>query len=364
MADEFDEGTLSGGASIAHSAQAKADESIANALDALNSLNADEAEHVFHRALELEAESLEQPHVFSTEQLEAIADEINMDVSFVRQALGEVRLAPAEAGWLDSKILPEAIIAIETFDDIARSDLDSMIDDWMTGHEGLITASNLEDGKHWDVDRRWSSRFRAQQLAGGNRISRTAGGDVAHRVHSLSSDEHVVAMHSEGAGPLLVAKLGLAAAALILGYGAVSNLGLSPTEFLQSLASLAVVAAGTAATSIFLARRWARGIGRALTRSLTGLAERVRGKRGPRAPIDLKPIVTELLQDLTRRVKAHAAQRYANRSTGASGASAVGARRSRPPPPRPETNSWRRPTPPPPRRGARSRKRMPPPPSR
>ena len=65
---------------------------IADHLDAL------EAERVIQRALELEAASLDEPHVITTGQLELIAKEIGIDPAFVHQALGEVRLESEHRG--------------------------------------------------------------------------------------------------------------------------------------------------------------------------------------------------------------------------------------------------------------------------
>jgi hypothetical protein len=65
------------------------DQTIFERLDAL------EAERVIRRALELEAEALDQPHQFSAAQLERIAAEIEMDPVFVRQASARYASRPA-----------------------------------------------------------------------------------------------------------------------------------------------------------------------------------------------------------------------------------------------------------------------------
>ena len=60
--------------------------------------------------------------------------------------------------------------------------------------QGMIERVRLEDGVRWDVDRRLSVRLRTAMTVGANRISRLAGGDVTHRVHTVSEREHVVAI--------------------------------------------------------------------------------------------------------------------------------------------------------------------------
>ena len=300
-----------------HVERARADQAIADRLDELTAATDDErlvvegpldpteAERVFERALELEADALDEPPMFTSEQLERIADEIGMDLTFVRQALGEVRLAPEERGWLDRLILPEPIMELETIEGLPRADLEALIDDWMMSHEGLIASANLEDGRQWDVDRRLGRRLRTIQRSGGNRISRVAGGDVVHRLHSITDDEHIVAMQSRGEGPLLVGKAGLVAAVLLLAAGLVVGLGAGGLGILlRWLLVGGVGGIGVAMAAIVGARRWARGIGRALKRSLTGLGERLRGRGRPRDKIDLKPIATELMKALADRVNA------------------------------------------------------------
>lgn len=271
---------------------------LADRLDAL------EAERVFARALELEAEAIEAPHLFTPAQLERIAAEVNMDVAFVRQALGEIRMAPAERSWLDRRILPQPLMQTQTLDGLSRADLDAALDDWMTAYEGLIASGRLDDGTVWDVDRRLAARIKAMRAAGGNRISRVAGGDVAHRVHTIGDHEHVVALQSRGEGPLLLAKVGLALAALVVGYGLVSGIDASLQGFLERAAYSLVIGAATAGAAVAGARRWAKGIGRALRRSLTGLAKRLNPARRPRAgPRDIAPVAAELMSILAEKVR-------------------------------------------------------------
>ena len=245
---------------------------IAQRLDAL------EAEKVFRRALELEAEAIEQPHLFTGQQLESIAKEINMDLAFVRKALGEVRLSPSERTRLERFILRDHIIEVETIEGLTREQVDRLIETWMKDHEGLIPGMRLDDGIEWDVDRRISTRIRTTMTSGGNRISRTAGGDVVHRVHSISAQEHVVAMQSKGEGPLLLAKAGFVLAAGLLTAGTIAAIGLDAVSFLQTVAGLMVGAAAIAGGAVFAARRWAKGVGRALRRSLTSLTQRAKPK--------------------------------------------------------------------------------------
>lgn len=267
-------------------------------------LGAAEAERVFSRALELEAEALDRPHLFSPEQLERIAAEVHMDVAFVRQALGEIRMAPARRGWLERRLLPDPLMETRTLDGLDRKELDRAIREWMTDYEGLIASGRLDDGMEWDVDRRLSARFKAMRAAGGNRISRVAGGDVSHRVHTIGEDEHLVALQSEGQGPILLAKFGLVAASLVIVYGLVSGVDASLQGFIERVAYAAIIGAAIAAAAVAGARRWAKGIGRALRRSLTGLGDRL-GRRRPSAgtPRDVAPVAAELVSILAEKLR-------------------------------------------------------------
>lgn len=255
---------------IPDAATERSERLIADRLDAL------EAERVFQRALELEAEAIEQPHMFTNEQLESIAAEIDMDVIFVRQALGEIRLSPGERSRLDRFILPDHIMEVESIEGLSRDELDELVGRYMREREGLIEAGRLPDGASWHVDRRLASRMRTTVTSGGNRVSRLAGDDIAHRVYSMGEDEHVVALQSQALRPLMIAKLAMAAAAGLfvvgsLGTLAIGFLPLIPTLGLVLFSSLALATGG-----VVTARRWAHKIGRAFRQSLTHLAERAK----------------------------------------------------------------------------------------
>lgn len=244
---------------------------IADRLDAL------EAERVMQRALELEAESLDQPHVITTQQLERIAKEIGVDQAFVHQALGEVRLAPEARGRISRWILPDDLVETASINGINREDADASITKWMTQNEGLTPGAMLADGVEWSVDRRWRARMLSRSLSGGNRISRVASGDIAHRVHSTSEHEHVVALHSEGRLPLLFAQITMAlggtlAALLLLGASTTSDL-------LASFVFSLFVAGVSTAAGVTGARWWARGIRAAMRQSLIGLVGSAKAKK-------------------------------------------------------------------------------------
>jgi len=244
---------------------------IADRLDAL------EAERVIHRALELEAESLDEPHIITTDQLERIAREIGVDPSFVHQALGEVRLQAKDRSRFATWVLPEDLIETATLSGLTRDDVDASIRKWMTQNEGLMPAGEIVDGMEWDVDRGWKAKALSGTLSGGNRLSKVAGSDIAHRVHTVSENEHVVALHSEGRGPLLFAK---ALMALGAGLSVVTLLSaLSGGSFLAAVLGSAVLLAASAAGGVAGARWWARGIRGALRRSLMGLVNRARPAR-------------------------------------------------------------------------------------
>lgn len=240
---------------------------IADRLDAL------EAERVLQRAFELEAEATDQPHMITADQLERIAAEIGMDASFVRQALGEVRMESAERSRLDRWLLPDAIVETETISGVTRAELDELINAWMTSHEGLVARQRLGDGAIWDVDRRLAAKLRTAGTTGGNRISRVASGDVSHRAQSIAEDEHVIALQAEGRGPLALAKLGLSLAAITLLLGIVTGLVAGGfAAFAASALSALVLGTGIAAAGVAGGRAWARRIGQAFRRSLTGFS--------------------------------------------------------------------------------------------
>jgi len=256
-------------------AQAAGERRIADRLDAL------EAERVLHRALELEAEAHSAEDDLSSgkispEQLEKIAREIGVDPLFVQQALGEVRLVGPERSRLDRFILPDELIATATIDGMSRADVEAAVHRWMTSHEGLMVDEKLADGVAWDIDRRWTTLVVARSLSGGNRISRSAGSDVVHRIQSTSDSSHVVALESEGERPMFAAKGTLVLAAMIVLSGAIGSLGQDLVPFLQSVAGYLVIGGAVAAGGIAVARRWAGRIKQALRRSVNGLAAKAR----------------------------------------------------------------------------------------
>lgn len=244
---------------------------IADRLDAI------EAERVMQRALELEAESLDEPHLISTDQLDRIAKEIGVDPSFVQQALGEVRLQPADRSKLAQWIIPEPLMETATINGLSRDDVDAAIDRWMTQYEGLTKGAILADGAMWDIDRRWFAKLRSSTLGGANRVSRVAGSDVAHRVHSAAEGEHVVALTSQGRGPVMAA-VGLTALGAIAGVVALIN-GLAGGATVTGLAAMALWMAASAGVAVVGARWWARGIRGALRRSLVGLVGSAKKQR-------------------------------------------------------------------------------------
>lgn len=236
-------------------------------------LDALETERVIRRALELEAASLERPHLFDVAQVERIAIEIGIDIAFVHQAVSEVRLRPADRNRLDRWILPKPITELVTITGVDRAVLDASIERWMTVQEGLAPGGLLDHGREWDIDRRWRSRLRARRASGANRVSRIAGGDIAHRVQSLGEGNHVIAMQAEGTGPLYFAKSVMIIGAALVFFGTLgSALDASPLEFVGTFAAFMAMGTAIAALGVLGARRWARGISRAFRRSLAGLA--------------------------------------------------------------------------------------------
>lgn len=255
------------------SATAAGDRLIADRLHAL------EAEKVIQRALELEAEQLDKPHVITTDQLERIAKEIGVDPSFVHQALGEVRLTPKERSRFAQWVLPDDLIETATIDGLSREEADRVIARWMTSHEGMIRGSTTADGTSWDLDRRALAKVRASLISGDNRISKVAGSDVAHRVHSVTETEHVVALTSDGDLPLLFAKGMIAAGVLIAAFGLTGAAAAGLSDFLRALPIFALLAGGFVVAGVTGARRWGQGIRGALRRALNGLVGSTRPRR-------------------------------------------------------------------------------------
>jgi len=252
-------------------ADAAGERLIADRLDAL------EAEKVIQRALELEAASLNTPHVITTSQLERIAAEIGVDPAFVHQALGEMRLQPAERSRFERWVLPEDLLETATLSGLSREEAEAAIDKWMQNHEGLIKGGILPDGVEWNIDRRWRTRAKASTLSGGNRMSRVLGSDVAHRLHSVSEHEHVAAFESKGFAPLLLARVLMAAGAF---WSAVLLIGAAVNgEFFAGLGLAAVILAASTGLGLAGARWWARGIRGAMRRSLVGLLNSAKAKR-------------------------------------------------------------------------------------
>lgn len=242
-------------------------------------LHALEAEKVIQRALELEAEQLDTPHVISTDQLERIAKEIGVDPAFVHQALGEVRLGSKERGRFAQWVLPDDLIETATIDGLSREQVDAAITRWMKTNEGMIRGTTTAEGTTWDLDRRALAKVRATLISGDNRISKVAGSDVAHRVHSVSETEHVVALSSDGDLPLLFAKGMIALGVLIAAFGLTSAAAAGLSDFLRALPIFALIGGGFFVAGVAGARRWGQGIRGALRRALNGLVGSTRPRR-------------------------------------------------------------------------------------
>jgi hypothetical protein len=254
-------------------ATAAGDNLIADRLHAL------EAEKVIQRALELEAEHLDTPHVITTSQLERIAKEIGVDPAFVHQALGEIRLAPKERGRFERWVLPDDLIETATIDGLSREDVDAAIARWMTTNEGMIRGATSAEGTTWDLDRRTLAKARAHLISGDNRISKVAGSDVAHRVHSVTETEHVVALTSDGDLPLLFAKGMIVLGVLIAAFGLTGAAAAGVSDFLRALPIFALLGGGFVLAGVAGARRWGQGIRGALRRALNGLVGSARPRR-------------------------------------------------------------------------------------
>lgn len=249
---------------------ARGDHQRADRLDAI------QAEQVMQRALELEAETADGPKVITTEQLERMAKEIGVDPALMYQALGELRLEAPDQGRFAHWALGDSLAESATLTALTRADVDASVAKWMTQREGLIAGRAVADGVEWHVDRRWRSRMLSRTMSGGNRISRVAGGDVIHRVHSLNDDQHVVALQSEGRWPLTFAKL-------VLGFGGTFSLVMFVgTDIADTLLIRLGFAGGSAAATVGVAvggaRWWARSIRLTLRRSLTGLTNTAKPK--------------------------------------------------------------------------------------
>lgn len=234
-------------------------------------LHALEAEKVIQRALELEAEQLDKPHVITTDQLERIAKEIGVDPGFVHQALGEVRLAPKERSRFAQWVLPDDLIETATIQGLSREDADKVINRWMTTNEGMVRGATTAEGTTWDLDRRALAKLRASLISGDNRISKVAGSDVAHRVHSVTETEHVVALSSNGDLPLMFAKGMIALGVLVAVFGLTGTAAAGLTDFLRALPIFGLLAGGFVLAGVTGARRWGQGIRGALRRALNGL---------------------------------------------------------------------------------------------
>lgn len=246
---------------------------IADRLEAL------EVERVIQRALELEASAGDGAQLISGDQLAKIAKEIGVDPAFVKEALDDVMLSPPTRSRFSKWVIPEDFFEKIRVSGLNREQLDNAIEKWMTQREGLTQSRVFTEGADWDVDRRWRARTRARTLSGDNRVSRVAGGDVAHRVHSISETEHLVALQAEGRWPLMFARLIMAVGGV---FAAVLFLGaITSGETLLGFGVAVAIAAAATAIAVGGARWWARGIRGALSRSLIGLAAQVKdGSKG------------------------------------------------------------------------------------
>lgn len=236
----------------------------------LDRLNAEQAEDVIRRAIELtdeEDEAYEYGQM-DAETLEQVAGELGIPARHVRKAMAEQQARrhnpDEESSWFDRLFgildLDEAII-IEG----RPADIELAAETWMKNHEGLRLKRRTRHGAIWAKDDRPLAAIRmGLGITHGTKSLRTAG-DIEHALRSVKDNEHLFSITASKN------RLRLAAVLWLIGIGLVSLAGVVASVLATGLAGLLATAgltAGLTATAVAGVRSWASKIRTAVERAV------------------------------------------------------------------------------------------------
>ncbi len=252
-----------------------ADSESARRIPPIGRLDQHSADQAIARALEIESLASDQQDEFTSGELHRAALEAGIDPEHLHQALVEQieqRATAPKRSRFALWLLPEPISASTTIDADQPTAL-RRAEDHFRRHEGLVVGQRHADGATWHTDERMLSKFRSTVAAGPDRLAKVAGSDLRHRVHEVSDQRAVVAVHSNGDAPLFVARLGLALAAGVAGAALVLGNPQDIADVIQTLIGAGAIGTALFGAAVLGVRRWAATIRRSMQRSLVVLGD-------------------------------------------------------------------------------------------
>lgn len=240
--------------------------------DRLQQLSVPEAERVLERAIELQtaAPGAGPGSAISTEMLARIAEELEIDVAHLRQALVEelFRVHVEEPDLIDRLVAPDTVSANGPVPG-TEAEVRAVIDAWMGGHEGMRKRAEDRSRTVWERDRSLASTI-------AHALSSSRGPGTLRRAETVTTSvrpatdvEQVVVVEAD-TGNLRRLAIGLlagaaATGALVAGVGAAidpSGFGVGPAA--AGLGTFAVLGGGV----VIGVRMWAGKMQDAVTRVL------------------------------------------------------------------------------------------------
>jgi len=248
--------------------QNDADNEIADRLQKLSPARAD---RILRRAIELQTDSNYDDTDVDVETLNRVADELGVHRDIVAKALAEELSKPdvVPPGTLSERIFGPKQITDQILLAASRPETEASITDWMTRHEGLQVTRTTPQSTVWT--KRASP---VNSLRHGLKIAQGTGAlrsvKVAHRVETITDNQHVVTLRASTA-PAYWTGLGLAASGAVVGLGLFIGLGIGVGLLVGLAAGLGALIVQVGA-GVIAARSWIGQIRRGLGRALTGIA--------------------------------------------------------------------------------------------
>lgn len=165
----------------------------------LDRLNADQAEAVIRRAIELTDEENERFEYgrLDADTLETVAAELGIPARHVQRAIAEQRVALHDPD--DEASIIDRIFGITDLDEAAvvdgdRGDVELAMTTWMESHEGLRVKRHTVDGAVWMKDERPLTAIKmGLGMTHGSKTLRGTG-EVEHAIRTIGEREHLVSM--------------------------------------------------------------------------------------------------------------------------------------------------------------------------
>ncbi len=240
----------------------------------LDRLNAEQAEDVMRRAIELtdEEDDVYEYGQMDSETLEQVAGELGIPARHVRKAMAEQRASrhslDEETSWFERLFgivdLDEAVIIEGQAVDIERA-----VETWMKTHEGLRLKRRTRHGAIWAKDDRPLAAIRmGLGITHGTKSLRSTG-DIEHTLRSVNENEHLLSIAASKNRLRLAAILSLVGAG-ILSVSTVIAAAFGPLGDLRipGLAGSLVFAAGLTTIAVAGVRSWASKIRTAVERAV------------------------------------------------------------------------------------------------